>query len=119
MPIDQYSWPFLDAVIPGGSSLSNVVFNERANVLAVIMPPAWDAALLSFEVSIDGDNFYDFFDPFGNRQHVHAAAGRYLGGLDVLAFGSFNYFRVRSGTPAAPVTQTANRTIRFVLRDAK
>jgi hypothetical protein len=119
MPVDQYSWPYVDVTIASGQSLSSVAYTNRANVIGIIMPSAWTTANLTFEASIDGDTFYDFFDPFNQRQHVHADASRFIGGLDVLAFGSFNYLKVRSGTPAAPVAQAETRVIRLVLRDAR
>lgn len=118
MPYDQTSWPFQDATITSGTSLSASIPVSRANVIALIMPAAWTAANLTFQGSIDGDNFYDIYDQAGNEFAVPAAASRYIGGLDALCFGSFNYFKIRSGTSSVPVNQAADRVIRTVLRNA-
>lgn len=118
MPYDQTSWPFQDSVIAAGTSLSPIISVSRANVIALIMPIAWTAAGLTFQGSIDGDNFFDMYDQAGNEITVPVAASRYVGGLDALGFGSFNYFRIRSGTASVPVNQAADRPIRVVLRNA-
>lgn len=118
MPYDQTCWPFQDSTIVAGTSLSPSIPVSRANVIALIMPSAWTAASVTFQGSIDGDNFFDIFDQAGNEITVPVAANRYVGGLDALGFGCFNYFKIRSGTASVPVNQVENRGIRVVLRNA-
>lgn len=118
MPYDQTSWPFQDSTIAAGTSLSPSIPVSRANVIALIMPSAWTAASLTFQGSIDGDNFFDMYDQAGNEVVMPTAANRYVCGLDALGFGSFNYFKIRSGTASVPVNQVEDRSIRVVLRNA-
>ena len=118
MPYDQTSWPFQDTTITSGTSLSPGIPVSRANVIAFIMPSAWTTAALTFQGSIDGDNFFNLFDQSGNEITVPTDANRYIGGLDALGFGAFNYFRIRSGTSSTPVNQAADRSIRVVMRNA-
>lgn len=118
MPYDQFSWPRATATIANAASLSDSVSTSRTNIIGLIMPAAWTAAALTFQASIDGDNFYDLYDQAGNEFNVPAAASRHIGGLDALAFGSFNYLKIRSGTAATPVNQGAARAITLILRDA-
>lgn len=118
MPYDQTSWPFQDTTITSGTSLSPSIPVSRANVIALITPSAWTTAPLTFQGSIDGDNFFNLFDQSGNEINIPADANRYIGGLDALGFGSFNYFRIRSGTSSTPVNQAADRSIRVVMRNA-
>lgn len=118
MPYDQYSWPAVTATILNGQSLSDTISNGKTNVIGIIMPAAWTAANLTFQASIDGTNFFDLFDQAGNEVSIPAAASRYIGGLDALAFGSFNYLKIRSGTSSVPVNQGGNRSITLVMRNA-
>jgi len=119
MPYDQYSWPIISATIANGASLSGIVNTNRLNAIGIIMPAAWTAAALTFQGSIDGDNFFNLYDQAGNEVTVPAAASNFIVGLDVLAFGSFNYLRIRSGTSGVPVNQGAARVLTVVARNAK
>lgn len=78
------------------------------------MPAAWDAAKLSFSVSSNGENYRPLFDKDGNEYTVTVAAGRstLIPLADML---SVRYISVRSGTTAATVAQSANRTLTLVL----
>jgi len=118
MPYDQFSWPRVSATIANGASLSAGINISRANLIGIIMPAAWTAAALTFQASIDGDNFFDLYDQAGNEVNLPTAASRYVGGLDALNFGCFNYLKVRSGTTGTPVNQGASRELTLVLRNA-
>ena len=118
MAYDQYSWPRLTATIASGASLSAAVNVSRSNVIGIIMPTGWTAAALTFQASIDGDNFFDLYDQAGTETNIPTAASRFVGGLDALNFGSFNYLKVRSGTTGTPVNQAASRELTLVLRNA-
>lgn len=75
MPYDSTSWPFQDATITSGTSLSPGIPVSRANVIAFIMPSAWTAASLTFQGSIDGDNFFNLFDQSVNEKVEAASKG--------------------------------------------
>lgn len=118
MPYDQYSWPRATATIANAASLSAAVYISRANLVGIIMPAAWTAAALTFQASIDGDTYFDLYDQAGNEVNIPTAASRFVGGLDALNFGCFNYLKVRSGTTGVPVNQGASRDLTLVLRNA-
>jgi hypothetical protein len=116
MPLESY--PLLSVAITAGTSLSETVTLGRANLFAIQTPSAWTAAGITFSVSVDGVNFLDLYDQAGNEFTIPASASKHFGGLDVLAMGSFNYVKLRSGTSASPVNQAAARTLNLILRNA-
>lgn len=107
------------ATIPSGSSVSNAVDLSNACLVGFIAPAAWTAAALNIEVSVDGAAWVTMgvFDSSG------VATGNYpslTGGaayaVDVQSFLPFRYVRLRSGTAASAVNQTAQRDFTLILR---
>ena len=114
----QFNWPFTTVTIASGASLSGTIEMGRCNLFSIAMPAAWTAANLTFSVSIDGVNFLNLHDQSGVETSIPVAASRHIGGLDVLAYGSFSYLRIRSGTAGVPVNQAADRVLTLMLRNA-
>ncbi len=111
----------LTATILSGQSLSDAVVVNGLAITGIIMPAAWDAAVLSIQASLDGTTFRDAYDNIGTEIQLGAAAGRQLVIPLMPAIGSpllagFQYLKLRSGTAAAPVVQSATRTINLLLR---
>lgn len=100
-----------DVTIPSGQSLSAAIEIGGFSVEAVLMPSAWDAANLTFQVSRDGSTFADLHNASGEVS-VPVAANRAV----IVAVPGFRYMRVRSGTASTPVNQAANRTIGLLCR---
>jgi len=81
----------------------------------LIMPSAWTAANLTFQVSADGVSFVDLHDKYDNEVVVTVTANNgYL--LDLADWITLPYLKIRSGTSAAPVNQVANRSLILLLR---
>jgi hypothetical protein len=80
------------------------------------MPSGWDAASITFQASSDCTNFFNLFNDSGNEVTVTGpAASEYILIASPVQFlGVGPCIKVRSGTNAAPVNQTANRTITLV-----
>ncbi len=70
------------------------------------MPAAWTAATITFQVSMDGITYTDLYDSLGSEISVAVAANHGVA-LDVTLFAGWEFFKVRSGTGAAPVNQVA------------
>ena len=92
------------------ASLSNAVLCGGLRLNGIITPNAWTTANLTFQVSIDGTNYNNLYDASGNEYTVIAAASRHIL-LDVRAFQSFTFLKVRSGTASTPVNQGADRVL--------
>jgi hypothetical protein len=94
-------------------SLSEGVDLGNRTLGAILMPAAWSAADLTFEVSIDGENFFDLLDSEGSEVALTVAADDFLR-LNVLDWSAIRYLKLRSGTSGSPVAQEGDRTITLV-----
>jgi hypothetical protein len=104
--------------ITAGTALTQGALPGDHVVVGLKMPPAWDAASLTFQVSIDaGVTWSDLYDESGAEVSLTPAApaGKYLQ-ISPDPFGGIECLKIRSGTSAAPVNQTANRTLILVTR---
>lgn len=113
----------LTATIASGASLSGVAqpnsdpYTSLGNlaVYGVIMPAAWTAANLTFQLSNDGTNYFDVYDANGAEVVVNADASRFIL-VPPSLFLSGAKLKVRSGYSAAAVAQGADRTITLLAR---
>lgn len=89
-------------------------FGGGATHMGVIMPAAWNAADLSFQVSTSGDGtFYDLFGEAGAEVKPAStpAQGKvYALNTMVGNISPFRWVKVRSGLTGAAVTQTTAST---------
>ena len=109
------------------ASQANVVIADEASlsgacgigsIIGLIVPTLVSAAL-TFQVSLDGTNFYDLYDEAGNEVVIPASTfNRAVAApLELL---EWKYVKVRSGTSAAAVNQTSGPiTITLMLREPK
>ncbi len=107
-----YSPILLNFIIPSGLSLSGNVNVSGLHLLEIRFPDAWDAANITFSGSLDDVNFSPFSD-FSGAEVVVVGSAFSLRRLNPVIFQptGLRFLRVRSGTAAAPVTQTAQRTV--------
>lgn len=96
--------------IASGQSLSGTI-TLTGEVTAILMPAAWTSAVLSFQASIDGTNFFNMFTEGGSELTVIAGASQFVTLSNTNGFRGVRSIRIRSGTSAAPVNQGAARTM--------
>src|SRR5512137_30675 len=114
-PVLEAQAAVVPVVIANGTSLSVAQNFGEARVIGFIMPSAWDAAHLTFQVSdlIDG-TFVNLYNESGTEVDITVAVDRaYSLNTSGAYLTPFNFVKVRSGTAALPVNQTAARTIKF------
>ena len=99
------------------SSLAAAIDIGDGGLVAIQMPSAWTAASVTFQASAHLNGTYnDVYDITGTELSITgAAASRYIP-LNASTFGGMRYIKIRSGTTGTPVVQTANRTIRTLVR---
>lgn len=108
------------ATIPTAGSLSAAVDLGRFRIVAIGVPVGWGAADLSFQGSVDNATFANLFDDLGTEITIAASVlqpGRTIiptGDLDA-ALRAHRYLKLRSGTAATPVNQSANRVLNLAL----
>jgi hypothetical protein len=103
------------AIIGAGTALSAPVGIGESQLHGILLPSVWTTANLTFQVSVDGTNFFELYDDAGNEITVNAAASRYCA-LDPTRWRSIYSLIVRSGTSASPVNQVAQATITLQTR---
>ena len=101
------------ATIANGANLSDAV-NLRGEVLVgVRMCAVWDAANLTFQVSMDDVTYLNAYSGAGAEHVVTAAASRHIW-VDPNAFAGYRWLKVRSGTVGTPVDQTTGADPRLI-----
>jgi hypothetical protein len=107
----------LTVTILSGASLSDIIAAGARVPIGIVMPAAWTAAALTFQVSADGGTTWNnLYDSDGTEVTVIAAAAHYIA-LDANTFVGINHLKVRSGTSGSPVTQGADRALILVTKD--
>lgn len=96
--------------IAANASLSDSVTLMGRSLVRLTIGANWTAADLTVQTSPDGNTWNDLYDEYGAPYLIKAAASRtvFIAPGPLLAV---NYIRLRSGTPAAPVSQTATATL--------
>jgi hypothetical protein len=101
------------ATIALGASLSGAISLQGFKFFAIEMPASWDAANLSFQGSIDGTTYKELQIDGSPVLEVVAADKIYAVNTNAFALATMPFLKVRSGTLATPVNQTAERQIRI------
>jgi len=103
----------VDVVIAAGATgLSGALDLKGMTPVAIQMPAAWVAANLTFQVSLDGGVTYaNLYDEAGTEIAVTVAASRVVALNTVAKYWSGGWIKIRSGTAALAVDQTASRTL--------
>lgn len=101
--------------IASGNSLSNEVKLGEKTLVGIVMPAAWDAAVLTFQATSDDQNFSELYTGAGIEVSLVVAAGQFIA-IDPATWRGVTGIKVRSGTSALAVNQTAGRTLTLITR---
>lgn len=106
------------ATIALGASESDVIDLEGYQLAEFHMPTAWDAAAITFLTAPTVDGTYQpLYDDSGVEVSIVVAAAKNTAIVSAaLALAGARFIKLRSGTLAAPVVQTAARTITLSLK---
>lgn len=105
----------ISATILASGNISAQVNIGSKLLVGIAMPAAWDAATLSFQVSLDsGATWLELCDTAG-AVSLTAAAGQFIS-LDPATYRGVNAVKVRSGTSGSPSTQSADRIVGLAVR---
>ena len=107
----------LTATIASSASLSNVIDLNGTTICGYVMPDSWTSADITFSISSDGINFYDFKNKYNSEVTHIVAASRFIT-LAPSDIAGIRYLKIRSGTSAIPVNQTSTRVITLISRGA-
>lgn len=107
-PISQPTATILD-----GESLSNAVSIGHGRLVGIVVPASWTTAVITFQGSADGTNFYDMYDSQGAEITCQAASSVYIT-IDDAAVGP--WLKLRSGTTGSPTTQSGDIALTLVVQ---
>ena len=105
-------------VANGAAGLSAEVDLEGYTLAAIQMPATWVAANITFQAATaSGGTFQDVYDDSDLEVTVVAVQGHCVTvDAAALKLGALRHIKLRSGTAAAPVNQTADRTLTLILK---
>jgi hypothetical protein len=113
----------LSVTIPAGKSVSDALDCSGAvRIVRLIMPPAWTKAPLTFCMSPDDTVYHDLYHVTPGSLASYEVTVPIVTPDAVLAFPPTTgtvvaWFKIRSGTHAAPVVQAAARTFQVVVEE--
>ena len=113
-PVVSQALETLTATIENGGSLSGAVDLGGRKLVAIVMPSGWDAASLTFQASPDGVTYYNVYDSATERS-LTVDSSRFLH-VDMEDWLGVRFLKLRSGTAATPVDQTAARTFTLIVQ---
>ena len=105
----------MTATIASGTSLSSAVSVRGCSIAALIIPASWTAAVITFQVSMDGVTYYNYYNSSGSEPSITVASSTAVQ-IDPALLWVFPYIIVRSGTAATPVTQSGAKVVTLVCR---
>ncbi len=96
--------------ISSGTAITGEIDLKGRIPCGIIMPAAWTAATLTFQVSdASGGTYVNMYDG-GSEKSETVDASRYIV-MDPAKFLGVPFLKVRSGTAGVPVNQAADRNL--------
>ena len=102
------------ATIAQDASVSDPVNLQGAVLVGIRMPAVWDAANLTFQVSMDDVTYLNAYNDAGAEHVVVVTAASTHIWVEPTDFAGYRWLKVRSGTAALPVDQTTGDDPRLI-----
>lgn len=102
------------ATIANGAALSDAVYLHGEVLVGIRMPAVWDAANLTFQVSMDDVTYLNAYNDAGAEQVVVVTAASTHIFVYPEDFAGYRWIKVRSGTAAVPVNQDTGEAARLI-----
>lgn len=107
---------YTQVTIAANASLSNPSTPLNGyRVVGILTDAAWDAAKITFQVSLDGINWFNLYDADGEVV-VSSITGAAAISMELNALFGWQYVRVRSGIAATAVNQVDATVVTLVTR---
>jgi hypothetical protein len=104
------------ATIAASASLSGEADLYPGVLVGVWMPATWTAASITFQtLSPDGSTWLELYTYPGAEVTLNVAAGQFIA-VDPTQWKGITSVKVRSGTSASPVNQSAQAIVNLVTR---
>lgn len=104
--------------ITNGTSLSAAIYcGGQYFPCTILMPAAWTAASITFQISYDNSTFYNLYKEDGTEYALTSPAASTAIALTPGYFAGANYLKIRSGTSGTPVNQGADRIMTVLVKE--
>ena len=103
-----------EATIANGGTLSGAVYLHGEVLVGIRMCDVWDAANLTFQVSMDDVTYLNAYSQAGAEHVVTVAAASTHIWVDPTDFAGYRWIKVRSGTAGTPVEQSTGEDARLI-----
>lgn len=100
----------IETTIQSGQTTSSVIALKGVTLKTIIVPSSFDGTQLTFQISDDGTNFYDYYNIDDLEVALTCSPGR--------AYGTFanDFFSVSFLKITSNATESATRTIKLITR---
>lgn len=99
--------------IAAGENISNALNVSSGGVYRIVMPNVWTSAVITFQLSYDGNEFYNVYDRDGNETLMRCEP------MSVVPIGEYLFYihslKIRSGTRREPVAQPLAAVFKVIL----
>lgn len=99
--------------IAAGENLSNALNVNSGGVYRIVMPNVWESAVITFQLSYDGNEFYNVYDRTGVEVSMRCEP------QSVVPIGEYLFYihsvKIRSGTRREPVVQPLAAVFKVIL----
>jgi hypothetical protein len=102
------------ATIAAGESISTALDLSAGPPVAIYIPPTWKSAILTFQISGDGQFFGDLFDKFAKEISVNVEPGTVVQ-MDPANNRGAAYMKFRSGSRDSPTIQNVQQVFKIFL----
>jgi hypothetical protein len=104
--------------IANGQSLSDAaqLLPGDGRLAAFITPAGWTTAAVTFQISVDGVNYFNVYNEGTEYSCAGVVASSYCR-VDMNVFYTARYVKVRSGTAAVPANQAGGDIVTLVMWD--
>jgi hypothetical protein len=108
-----------DAVtIASGASLSTAIaIGANYFPCVLLMPAAWTAADITFQLSLDNSTFYNVYNADGTEYTLTAPVSSSAILLPPADFSGAKYLKIRSGTAGSPVNQSGAKSLSILVKE--
>jgi len=109
-------WEALPVTINSGSSLTDMINLAGLRLFAIVLPSDWTPANLTFQMSPDAGTTWANLNDSNGTEIVAVAETSCCILMDPAPLSSLQYLRVRSGSSAEPIAQSAARQLKLIIR---
>jgi len=105
-------------IAAGATGLSDEVNVGGFKTMAIYMPAVWTTAVITFLASDKkGGTYQSLYDDVGAEVSITAAASEVVSCASIaVKLAPLEWIKLRSGTAATPVNQTAGATLKLLLK---